>query len=89
MFYLIALALFIILALVVSIACYVVSDKPRPIEVNGARVVLTGGSDGLGLCLAQQLVQKGAHIVIIARNQAKLAKAVDLLKQCVKSEVRD
>ncbi|MFF4964146.1 SDR family oxidoreductase [Streptomyces sp. NPDC001037] len=35
-------------------------------------VVITGGSSGMGLALAELLVQGGAHVLITGRSQAKL-----------------
>lgn len=43
-------------------------------------VYITGGSSGLGLSLAHILVQKGANISIVARNQKKLDEALESLK---------
>lgn len=40
-------------------------------------VLITGGSRGLGLVLARQLAKQGAHIVICARRQNELDKAVE------------
>ncbi|MEH6569283.1 MAG: SDR family oxidoreductase [Halioglobus sp.] len=42
-------------------------------------VYITGGSSGIGLALAHQLVQQGASIVLLARNVAKLEAAVEEL----------
>jgi 3-dehydrosphinganine reductase len=39
-------------------------------------VVITGGSQGMGRGLAKLLAQKGANVVIVARNQQKLDEAV-------------
>lgn len=41
-------------------------------QLNSARVVLTGASGGLGQSLAQQLVQHGAHVLLAGRDTAKL-----------------
>jgi short-subunit dehydrogenase len=41
---------------------------------------VTGGSTGLGLCLATLLVKTGAHVSIVARNQEKLDKAIVILE---------
>lgn len=35
-----------------------------------------GASEGLGLALACILVQRGAHVTIVSRNQDKLDKAL-------------
>lgn len=39
-------------------------------------VVITGGSSGLGLELARRLVDQGARVTLMARNQAKLDEAI-------------
>ncbi|CAE6424465.1 unnamed protein product [Rhizoctonia solani] len=41
---------------------------------------VTGGSTGLGLCLAKILVKDGAHVSIVARNQEKLDQAITELE---------
>lgn len=49
-----------------------------PADANadtGQTVVVTGGSQGMGRALARMLAQKGAHVAIVARNEAKLAEA--------------
>jgi 2-deoxy-D-gluconate 3-dehydrogenase len=42
--------------------------------------VITGGNGGIGFGMAQGLATAGARIVVAARNAAKSAAAVDLLK---------
>ena len=37
----------------------------------GKKILLTGGTSGIGLCLADQLLYKGADVVILARNPIK------------------
>jgi short-subunit dehydrogenase len=44
-------------------------------SVTGKVVLVTGGSRGLGLELARQLVQKGARLAICARTERQLQKA--------------
>ena len=41
---------------------------------------VTGGSTGLGKALAIQLVKRGAHVTIVARDSKKLAEAKQELK---------
>lgn len=38
-------------------------------------IVVTGGSSGIGLATARMVAQRGANVVIIARNQEGLDKA--------------
>jgi NAD(P)-dependent dehydrogenase (short-subunit alcohol dehydrogenase family) len=45
------------------------------ISFDGRVVVLTGGSRGLGLVLARQLVDEGAKVVILARDLGELERA--------------
>jgi NAD(P)-dependent dehydrogenase (short-subunit alcohol dehydrogenase family) len=42
-------------------------------------VVITGGSSGMGLALAEPLLQGGARVVITGRSQAKLEAARERL----------
>ncbi|CAI6094190.1 unnamed protein product [Clonostachys chloroleuca] len=44
--------------------------------VSGRTVVITGGSQGMGLEAGRQLAQKGANVVIVARNIGNLKSAV-------------
>ena len=45
---------------------------------GGRRVVITGGSRGLGLGLTKALTAAGAHVAIIARQERALAAAAEL-----------
>ena len=45
-------------------------DIPVP-DLSGQRVVLTGGSDGIGLVLARRLAAAGADLVLPVRNLGK------------------
>jgi NAD(P)-dependent dehydrogenase (short-subunit alcohol dehydrogenase family) len=44
-------------------------------DLSGQRVVITGGSAGLGLAIAKALLKRGAHVTALARDEAKLADA--------------
>jgi NAD(P)-dependent dehydrogenase (short-subunit alcohol dehydrogenase family) len=58
-------------------------DKDRQIEKQSTlaskRIVLLGGSSGIGLAVAQQVVAQGAHAVIASSNQERLQQAADSL----------
>ena len=43
-------------------------------EIKGARILLTGGSSGIGLATAKALVNKGAKLIISGRNKEKLVQ---------------
>lgn len=47
----------------------------RRLDFNNRVVVITGGSRGLGLLMARQLADEGAHVTIAARDQAELDRA--------------
>jgi NAD(P)-dependent dehydrogenase (short-subunit alcohol dehydrogenase family)/uncharacterized protein YndB with AHSA1/START domain len=47
--------------------------KERPLP--GQRVLVTGGSSGIGLAVAEGLVREGAQVAILARNELGLAAA--------------
>lgn len=46
----------------------------------GAKAVVTGGSKGMGLAIAQTLASEGASVVVMARNRVALDAAVESLK---------
>jgi 3-dehydrosphinganine reductase len=59
-------------------------------EINGKakaipdHVVITGGSSGIGLCVAKECVQRGiSKVTLLARNPAKLKQAQDELEALV------
>jgi NAD(P)-dependent dehydrogenase (short-subunit alcohol dehydrogenase family) len=56
---------------------------------TGKRAVVTGGSTGIGLALAKELVQRGAHVTLIARNKAKIDEAVTSLNSFVEENGSD
>jgi NAD(P)-dependent dehydrogenase (short-subunit alcohol dehydrogenase family)/uncharacterized protein YndB with AHSA1/START domain len=47
----------------------------RTRELAGQRVLITGGSSGIGLALAEKLAVEGARLVLLARNEIGLAEA--------------
>lgn len=49
-------------------------------NVSDRTVLITGASQGLGLAVARQLAEKGAHVVIVAQTVSKLEKALETIK---------
>ena len=43
--------------------------------------VITGGSDGIGLAIAQKLASEGFNICIVARNEEKIKRAFESIKE--------
>ena len=41
--------------------------------------VISGGTTGIGLAIAQRFVAEGAHVIIIGRRQAQLDAAAKLI----------
>ena len=60
---------------VAAIVSYLWSRASRGLNWAGLRVVITGGSDGLGLATAKLAAGRGAHVIILARNAARLERA--------------
>jgi gluconate 5-dehydrogenase len=50
-------------------------------DLSGKTALITGGSRGLGLQIAEALGEQGAKIVLSSRKQSELEVAVDHLKQ--------
>jgi len=77
--------LIVIVVAIVAFA-YFASDRVAPVELNGAHVVITGGSSGIGLECAKLLVSKGSHVTLIARDKTKLEQAKESVMRVRKSE---
>lgn len=54
--------------------------RRRPLA--GQRVLITGGSSGIGLCAAQRLGRSGARVVLVARGENGLADAARQVPGC-------
>lgn len=44
-------------------------------DLNTAKIIITGGSTGIGYETARQLIRKGAKVVICSRNKSEIEKA--------------
>lgn len=49
-------------------------------KLQGARILILGGSSGIGFCVAEAAVEHGAIVTIASSSQAKLDKAVARLQ---------
>lgn len=56
-------------------------------SLRGHSVVITGGSRGLGLAIADELVQEYSNVTLLARDYAELARASDVLEQHQKGSI--
>lgn len=50
-------------------------------QLNQKRIVITGGSSGIGYALAHALVARGARVLIVGRDADKAARAAQQLSQ--------
>jgi len=50
--------------------------------LKGKKVLITGGSKGIGLACAQAFIAEGARVAIVSRSQANLDAAKKVLKDC-------
>jgi NAD(P)-dependent dehydrogenase (short-subunit alcohol dehydrogenase family) len=57
------------------------------IRLNGRSAVITGGSKGLGLAMAERFAASGADVAIVARSPETLAEAKKLIQKGAKGKV--
>ncbi len=57
------------------------SKKPEKVVLRGKVVVITGGSRGLGLALAEEFSRAGAKLVLAARDPEELKRAEQMLRE--------
>jgi 3-oxoacyl-[acyl-carrier protein] reductase len=55
--------------------------------LGGRRVLVTGGSQGIGLAVARGFLDEGAHVTIVARDAARLARAAAALSEAADAVV--
>uniref|UniRef100_A0AAR2K8B5 3-ketodihydrosphingosine reductase n=1 Tax=Pygocentrus nattereri TaxID=42514 RepID=A0AAR2K8B5_PYGNA len=76
--------LLVVAAFVVAfvLLLYMISPliSPKPLKLNGAHVVVTGGSSGIGKCIAIECYKQGAFITLVARDEVVLCISVDVSK---------
>ncbi|HET9932111.1 MAG TPA: SDR family oxidoreductase, partial [Polyangiaceae bacterium] len=69
-------------------AAFVGARKLMHRPAVGARALVLGGSRGLGLLLAEELVARGSRVVIAARDDAELTEAVAAIEHSMAAEGR-
>lgn len=53
----------------------------KKFRFKGKHCVITGGSTGIGLALAEEFVKRGAHVTLVARTKSKLQEAQAALQK--------
>ena len=57
------------------------------VRLDGRSAIITGGSKGLGLAIAQEYARSGADVAILARDQGALNDAKGLIQKDAKGKV--
>jgi NAD(P)-dependent dehydrogenase (short-subunit alcohol dehydrogenase family) len=71
----------LILSVSLATAAFLFWKFFRRYSFAGKRIVITGGSRGLGLAIARRLAREGASLAILARDDQELTRAKDDLKK--------
>lgn len=50
--------------------------------IRDQKIFIPGGSSGIGLAAAKKMAIRGAHVMIFARNQERLQKAIKEISEC-------
>ncbi len=56
-------------------------SRARRYSLAGKNALVTGGTRGLGFAVARVLVEKGAHVAIVAPSASEVVRAIDDLRQ--------
>src|SRR3954454_13635481 len=62
-----------------------------PVKLSGNTILITGGTSGIGLELASQLLKRGNEVIVTGRDQAKLGEVKKQLPgaHTIQSDVSD
>lgn len=63
----------------VALGAHLISKKKRKFDFVGKIALITGGSRGLGLSLAWNLLAQGSSVALVARDKAELERAKSIL----------
>jgi NAD(P)-dependent dehydrogenase (short-subunit alcohol dehydrogenase family) len=58
-------------------------------QLRGHRIIIMGGTSGMGLASAHKLIESGAEVVVTGRDQVKLKVALDQLGPNAQGETLD
>jgi len=50
-------------------------------RLDGKKALITGGSRGIGLAIAREMLELGAEVLLVARNEKNLLKVIRKLRQ--------
>lgn len=76
------------LIVLIFVACIFVVKRVPSLDLKGKKVLITGGSEGIGLAMAAECLRKGAFVCIAARREEVLKQAVAKLASVGTSENR-
>lgn len=62
-----------------------VFNSKNQMPVDGKTILVTGASEGMGRSAARQLAAKGANVIIVSRNVARLEKTLAEVKAAAKN----
>ena len=60
----------------------------RPMDLRDRHAMITGGSSGIGLSVAEHFAELGCHVHLVGRSAAKLEQAASQVRRTARSEVR-
>lgn len=62
--------------------------SPKPFNLAGAHVLVTGGSSGIGKAIAIECVKRGANVSLLARDEAKLVQTKLAAEKVMKNQAK-
>ena len=62
---------------------------PRANGIEKKRVVIIGGSSGIGLAIAEEVVSQGAEVVIVSSNAVRVQEAIQSIGRNARGEAVD
>ncbi|XP_013382180.1 3-ketodihydrosphingosine reductase [Lingula anatina] len=80
MFWTIVACSFVVFIIILYILSPIIA--PKAFQVQGAHVLVTGGSSGIGLGIAKAAAKKGANVTLVARNLVRLTQAREEVEKC-------